>query len=356
MRSVKVIAASCILLLVDQQPGFGGKKDRTIEVQESRIAELEAANQRLLSQVTTLSEEAGRQKQLSQTQAQMLELLRAQYRDCETQVSSQAARQSVTAPGAEKVFKAQVLFDSAFSISASPFSDDDDAWEPEADWFSKQRSRAAFALLHITPELIDAAFHYWVAESGRTSAEHRQELVGSLKRRFMRQGERTFLLIVKPVEATDYQAEEWGLAIGDLKAAKLVAFNGKQGSVTRSEACGLNEPLVADSGTVSCLFFMQDVVNPETDPTFTVALGGVFHRIKLNSGPWARTHAEQTVRFRFEPSPVKLVKLMEEGVPWPMIEEKYIGPRRRTVSAEAPGGAGDALLGLVADIVLKLIL
>ena len=355
MLSAKVIAVSCILLLVGQQPSFGGKKDRTIEAQESRIAELEVANQRLLSQVTTLSEEAGKQKQLSQTQAQMLESLRAQYRDCEAKVSSQVARQSVITPGAKEVFKAQVLLDSAFAIRASPYSDDDDAWEPEPDWISKHQSRAAFALLHITPELIDAAFHYWVAERRRTSAERRQELVGSLKRRFMRQGERTFLLVVKPVEATDYQAE-WGLLIGDLKTAKLVAFNGKQGSVTKSEACGLNEPLIADSGTVSCLFFMQDVVNPETDPTFTVALGGVFHRIKLNSGPWARTREGQTVRFRFEPSPVKLVQLMEEGVPWPKIEEKYIGPRRRTVSSQAPGGAGDALLGLVADIVLKLIL
>jgi hypothetical protein len=215
-------------------------------------------------------------------------------------------------------------------------------------------------VVHISEELVDAGVEYWASGNPGVDRSAREAAREKLRRHFLRKGERAFLLLVKPVQmltprdvAENY--DDWAISVGPpAQTFKIVTLGGESGEVLRSERT-LDGQLCARDGLTSCLLFVKDNVDEEAEPCFTVEISGVRHLLR-GGGRWLSAKETKTLHFRFETGDVKLLALLQRGVPWKHIEAKYLQPRLKVVTAQAGSRAGSFLRDVAASLVAGLIL
>jgi len=267
------------------------------------------------------------------------------------------------APGTAEVFKGQILLNMAVAVISSPAARDNAAWRKPTEWVSTQKAYSVLVAVRISEPIIDAAVECWAAGAAQVTTDEKEKARAKLRRLFLRQGEKCFLIAVQPIrdvqpldDQDDY--DDWGLKVGPvLQNAKLVTLDRQEGNALRAEDT-LDRALYATDKFVSCLTFLKDVIDEEADPCFSLQLSSVRHLLR-SRGSWLEEAQTRTVTFRFETSDVRLLALLERGIPWKTIEAKYIKPHLEVVAARTSSGMGqflrDVAASMVAGLILKLI-
>ena len=252
-------------------------------------------------------------------------------------------------PDLRKVFGAQVALNTQACQLVSPYSNDNEKWGSRTFWSSARRQRIVVAFVLITSDLLNAALDYWQQDRPDLSTLEIKSYRQKLSNMFLKKGQKTFLMLVKPTFEGKY-IEEWRVEIPDPKIGiNLVSFDGRRGEVMRQEYLP-KHLLYWDSDILSCLFWIEDVVEPENDPSYILEITNVFFHIEDDNpeGPryhWLKSTVASSVHVRFETNEVNLMAMIEDNVPWSSIEEKYISPRHNQLT----GVVGASLLGSIID-------
>lgn len=139
----------------------------------------------------------------------------------------------------------------------------------------------------------------------------------------------------------------------------IESLDRKTGSVTRSETT-LDQPLTANNAVVSALVFLNSPVDEVRDPSFNLVFRGVRYSVRREvsldkKGDWVTQRDPLTVHLRFETSSVRLLSLIESGVPWSDIEKKYVDPKLDLANAQWSREAS-VLLDIATDLIIGLLL
>ncbi len=175
------------------------------------------------------------------------------------------------------------------------------------------------------------------------------------------------MLLIKPISGGEW-LDWWRLHIGNLaENVTITTISGKVGRLISSEN-SLSQQLNADSGVVTCLFYLQDVVNEEKDPVFNVSISNQFYYIrpdriragisydgkKYNSTvDWIRSTPAFRVSFQFEANKVHILKLVQANVPFENIQSQYINPSRGILTSKMADTAVDVLVNLATNWFMK---
>lgn len=285
-------------------------------------------------------------------------------------------------PTSVEVLRHQISLDMQLAIVDSPWSDGH--WASckggsncgHRSWRSHLRASTVMILIPISDAIVDAAVDCWSRQKKGRTPQQISEARSKLRKKFLPGGERGFLLIVRPILASDY-VDEWGVKFPPMKTGvKLVPFGRPEaaGTVTRYESV-LDKPLRGGSSDVSCLLFLKDTVDEERDPSYEVRIQGIKHQILLDPKDsreenfsekvWHEALKPADAGFRFTTGKVPLLAMLEKGVPWEKIETDYLQPHRNMIAEleRRPSAAGcefslrsflfDLGTNLVAGILLK---
>lgn len=267
---------------------------------------------------------------------------------------------------AARTFAAQIMCDTQIAVAKSPGLRDNPAWAKRPrGWHGNYQAQSLVVAVQVTPALISAAVEQWATNRGKAS-EEKNEAESKLLKQFCPSDHRTFLLLVKPIVKTTDQpvggsgvrpyAEMWKVSLGPIAdSLALESVDGARGSVVRSEKT-LDEALDTRTEVASCLVYLQDVVNPESEPLFTLHFSNIHHSVKedITGGEWVGTTSPEDLRIRFETGEVKLLQMVQEGTSWDTIEADYLGSRRSVITAEL-GGSTEFMLNLAKDLLIGLL-
>ena len=258
---------------------------------------------------------------------------------------------------AERAFKAQILLNLQAAATVSPSSTAGEDWTSSPGWALPRKAPTVFVLVQITPSLLDTAVGYWAEGHPKASAERTKEVTARLRTKFIRENEKAFLLLVKPINVSDYH-DLWAIKIGPIADnVRLVTLDRQAGEVTRCEET-LDDMLDGTAGVKSCLLWVADKVDEESDPSFNIRLSNLYYWIKDVPGKpnWVRAESPESMFFRFETDEVHVVAMLEEGVPWPEIEKKYLQPALRVAESTSGDGVAAFLADVAVDLIVGLLL
>jgi len=225
-------------------------------------------------------------------------------------------------------------------------------------------------MVRISPALIDATVSYWTEGRPHTTEKEKQAATERLRNKYLRKGEQPFLLLVKPIEARAYH-DEWAVKLGPIaQNVRLISLDGKVGTVARAETT-LDDLLDGTSGVKACLFWVSDVV-PERDPSFNVELSNIRYFIKqaardyydyekrqmvrVNRRDWVPASVPRKAMFRFEAGDVNILRLIQDGIPWEEIEERYVKTELRFAKASSYDGVAEFVAQCAVDLIISLLL
>lgn len=266
------------------------------------------------------------------------------------------------------ILAAQLLLDTSIAVASSPSSREHEHWAKSPGWSTDQRCFSLVAATHLTPALIETAVQHWAALNPTASEADRARVLADLKRRFLKDGQRAFLMQFLPIQATNY-SNEWRVCFGPLAThVTLTSLGGKPGKATLTEDSPANDRLSFTTPWTSTLIWIQDVSAPD-DPVFTLRLDGISYWIRDNNNTWAKgkdgspdpwilTKSPTTLRFRFETETAKLASLLEARTPWDDIKKRYLAPRLDAAKSSALDSAavGNFLAGLVHNVLSGMLL
>ena len=259
----------------------------------------------------------------------------------------------------ERAFRAQILVELDAQAALSPSSGQHTEWATPPRWNVNHKVATVFVLVQISPPLIHAAVEYWADSHPNASPARKKAAATKLQNQYLRRNERAFLLLVKLVETGAYH-DEWGIRIGPIPDnVQLVNLDGSAGKVTRVEKT-IDRMLDGTCGIKACLFWVSDNVG-ELDPTFNIRLSSVYYFIK-HSGylsktrDWVQARSPETVFFRFETGEVNILRMIEDGVPWAEIDEKYVQTELRFAAASSYDGVAKFVADIAVDLIVGLLL
>ncbi len=264
-----------------------------------------------------------------------------------------AAEQTSDTTSLKKAFGAQVAFNTQACQITSPHSTDNQKWESPTHWSSTSRQRVAVAFVLITSDLLKSALDYWQHDRPDLTTTQIEDNKKRLEAMFLKNGQKTFLMLAKPTFEGDY-IDEWSAKIPNPKGnVTLTSFDGRKGNVVRQEYIP-EHMLYWDNDILSCLFWVEDVVIPESDPSYTIELTNVFFYIAddRRQHHWLRSKVASSGYVRFETNEVNVLAMIEKDVKWNTIEEKYIKPRRRQLS----GVVGASVLGSIIETGINILM
>lgn len=269
---------------------------------------------------------------------------------------------------AEKVFHDQVTLNMSVAAITSPSADDDSQWERDTGWggglfSSKPQTQSLFALVYISPSLVDAAVDLWAMNRKDIDDNDKERARNQILDQFVRPGERAFLLLVKPI-GEDGSSNWWRLRLGDdlFQNITITTIDGTMGRVIRYEK-SLDQELGVDHGIVSCLFYVQDVVDENKDPLFNVSISNLSYSIRPDIGAgtnkanssvsWIRSASTFQTYFQFETSKVHVLKMVQANIPFEDIERRYVKPSRVVLTSKISENALNILIQLAASRFMK---
>lgn len=252
-------------------------------------------------------------------------------------------------------FRSQILVDMDVQEVRSPDPRDELEWVTPPGWFSGHRAKTTMVLVRISPALIDSAVDYWAAKQIQPTETKRAAAGERLRKLFIREGEMAFLLLVKPIQADEYE-DAWRVQLGPIaENVHAVTLDGATAPVIRTEN-SLEGLLSSNTGIRSCLFYINDIVDEEKDPSFSIVLEDMHYYVRSNfigpNTPWIKNEFPSSVYFRLETGEINLLHLAACGIPWSEIEARYIQPR---IQCADDSGANDALM-LLADVAINVIM
>ena len=366
-RSRPALLGAILILFMVEVPALAKKRVKELEAAlshcheqlrdskaDTRAAkgESEAASLKTANAQSELSQCTEEQRDLIHRERELIDSLNSCVNERQELRELANAGRKNNPPPSEQILNGQIMRNLQTAQTKSPYSDDKTGWQDGSVWRSSHRSFALYAVLEITPSLIEVAIRYLTAAD---SDDEVDAIMSDVKKRLIRQGERTFLLALKPVISTDYPAE-WGLKVGDIKTnIKLVSLSGKEGHVTDADRCGLEEMLHEADKPKPCLFFVRDVVD-STDARFTLSIADVTHWIQLNNDEWVPAKEPNTLLLRFEPTDLKILTLLERGMSFQEVEAKYIAPSIRKAQAQSDfRDSINSLIDIVKDVFVILV-
>ena len=266
---------------------------------------------------------------------------------------------------AEKVFHDQVTLNMSVVATTSPSADDDSQWERDTGWgggmFSTPQTQSLFALVYISPSLVDAAVNLWAMNRKDIDDSDKERARTQILNQFVRPGERAFLMLIKPI-GDDGASHWWRLRLGDIfQNIRITTIDGTTGRVIRYEK-SLDEELGVDQGIVSCLFYVQDVVNENKDPVFNLSISNLSYSIRPDIGAgtkanssvsWIRSASTFQTYFQFETSKVHVLKMVQSNIPFEDIERRYVKPSRVVLTSKMGETALNMLIQLAASRFMK---
>jgi len=259
----------------------------------------------------------------------------------------------------EKAFKAQLQVNMQVQVIESPKSNDWVSWSSFPYWSSTRRAQSVLVVLEITPAIIESGVAYWAATHDADD-EEKGTASAKLTRQFLRDKQRCFVVIVDPIRTKGWE-DEWRVSVGPIeKNLTLLALDGKVGKVTTCEK-RLDRQLKSADGKVSCLVFVEDSVDPELQPCFTLRLSNILYSIRNNRAgdqgepSWVDARETELAEFRFETGDVKMIAMLEKGVPWETIEKQYVLPKQRVIEAGSGSQVATVVTNLACDIVTALL-
>lgn len=212
-----------------------------------------------------------------------------------------------------KVFRAQVALNTQACQLVSPYSNDNEKWGSNTFWSSTRRQRVVVAFVLITSDLLKAALDYWQQDRPDLTTVEIKNYREKLLKMFIKEGQKTFLMLVKPTFEEKYN-NEWRVEIPDPKiGVTLMSFDGRKGNVIRHEY--LPEHLLYwDSDILSCLIWVEDVVRPESDPSYVLEITNVFFHIEDDNPKspryhWLKSTVASSAHVRFETNEVNLLAM-----------------------------------------------
>ena len=235
-----------------------------------------------------------------------------------------------------KVFSHQVAINTQACKLTSPYSTDYVSWVSPPFWKSTYRQHVVFAFVIITQELLDSALDYWQIDRPDLSQAQLKSYRKKLKKMFLKDDLKTVLMLVKATFQEPYE-DEWRVEIPDPKTGiNLITFDGKQGKVVRNGYIS-DHILSWNSNILSCLLWVEDLVDEESDPSYTIEVRNVFFHIDDENPEtppyhWVKSTVASFGHVRFETNDVNLLAMIENNVPWNSIEEKYIVPRKNQLA------------------------
>jgi hypothetical protein len=266
----------------------------------------------------------------------------------------------------EKLFYDQVTLNMSVAVTTSPSADDDSEWERDTGWsggfFSTPQTRTLFAIVYISPGLIDAALDLWATNRTDINDNTKERTHTQILEQFMRPGERAFLLLIKPI-SDDGSPNSWRLHIGDLfQNIRITTIDGETGRLIRYEK-SLDQELNVNHGIVSCLFYVQDIVNEQKDPVFDVSISNFSYSIRpeIRAGAnntnfdtsWIQSASTFQAYFQFETSNVHVLKMVQANIPFEDIQLRYVNPSRIILTSKMSENALNILIQLAASRFMK---
>jgi len=269
-----------------------------------------------------------------------------------------------------KAFVGQIQMNMQVAAVSSPPSAEEVSWQSPTKYpgYESQSVQAAIVAVAVTDPLLEAAVEYWAENRGTTSQpvssapsenvitpEKRNEALTKLREHFRKPGQRAFMLFVAPIVPSKHP-ECWGISLGRVRDnVTLVSLDEKVGKVARAESMG-DEHILFTSGPKSCLLFIEDTANSQSDPTYSLLVSGItFHVKHCYSGEWIRAKQPTEACLRFETNDVRLLTMIENGMPWDEIEEKYVHTKSQIITSQLGEKAGNAFLGFAENFLVNLL-
>jgi len=259
------------------------------------------------------------------------------------------------------IFVDQVTVNMSVSVVSSPSADDQSQWEHDTGWrysaFTKSKTQSIFALVYISPSLIDSAVELWSTNRENADIADKQRLLTQLFSQFIRPGEKSFLLVVMPITDTP---DWWQLHIGNLfQNVSIITLDGVAGHVARHEK-SVDQELRGENGIISCLLYIQDVVNENKDPIFTVSISGIHYLVRPDRkgefpiiNAWVKSVTPIETHFQFVTSEVNILKLVQDNMRLDDITGKYIQPSRSVITSKISEQLVDKLISLTSSLFIR---
>lgn len=127
-------------------------------------------------------------------------------------------------------------------------------------------------------------------------------------------------------------------------AVTLVTADGHVGTLIRLDP-SLGRHLTPYDEMAEDFIWLQDVVDENKFPYFHVLLSNVHYAID-HQGKSARSVNPARAYFRFETGDVHKLAMVQNGVPWRAIRERYVVPSETVMSVTV----SDKVLGFVIDV------
>lgn len=102
-------------------------------------------------------------------------------------------------PTTHSLFQAQILSNMAVATTFTPATNNSSEWAAETHWLDSCRLKSLFVVVHISDSLIDAAVGYWKDAQINLSTSDVERARLDLRRKFLRNGKRAFLLLMDPL-------------------------------------------------------------------------------------------------------------------------------------------------------------
>jgi hypothetical protein len=248
----------------------------------------------------------------------------------------------------------QIIVNLDAQLVSSPDAAVSEKWESKLEGWTSGRVHSLFVAVYLSDGLLEAAVDYWAADGDITPSQ-RASKISELRQLYAPPGKKTFLLVLRPFIDGNYP-DWWRMSIGrNADSVYVHTMDGAKGRLLSYEPV-LDFKIDSANKVIESVLVFEDTFSNKKLPIFNVVLQNIRHDVRSTSRAWITSRTQTKVAFRFELNEVQIARMVSNGIPWNVIESKYLRPRRDVLAAQFNDKTMDFILNVVTGVVTKVLL